>query len=426
MSDESGAVAVIFALALVPLLIVAGGAIDYTAAMYEKSVLQNAADAGVLAGATTARNAVGASDASWKQASASSSASVFQTNLSSRIRSDVVSQATSFSLGATTIDGALTISAQVPTSFLKLIGIKQINIAATSSASVSTKKFTDIHLVVDTSNSMGIGATVADQTALYNQTGCQVACHYNGGASHPDDLAVARSIGVTLRLDVVKQALTKALASLPTDGTTRVAVYSLGNTLTTTFPLSADIPGAINAVNALDLAQANAQGGTNIGYSLQQLASQLQTAGSGVAATSPSGVLILATDAIEDETIIYQSGGSNSWVADPNFVVNPVSVLDGSGFHFQTLNPANCQSVKDKGYNVFTLEVAYIIPRPVDSWYNTRLDFIRNTLLPTQVPDAMSQCASSPNQYLHAETSADIVTAMTRLIPANSGLRLTR
>jgi len=76
-SDDTGAIAVTFALMLIPLLLAIGAAIDYSRGQQFRSALQQAADSAALAGASAYVNAAAASTAT-TVANASMTASVTQ------------------------------------------------------------------------------------------------------------------------------------------------------------------------------------------------------------------------------------------------------------------------------------------------------------------------------------------------------------
>ncbi len=413
--NENGATAVLFGLSLVPLIIAIGAAVDYANAAKENALLTRAADAAVLFAVTEARDRIAEGDASWQEKAKTVALGAFAANAQGA--SNTARKATvSFSQTATGVSVTVDAASKVSTVFMRLMGKTSVPVAQAATATTQTARYIDIHLVVDNSPSMGIGATTTDQALIYNKVGCQVACHYKQSLTDVPSLAAARSTGAVLRVDVVKSALVNALSNIQADGRTRVAVHLLGNSLTTTFPLSADIAGAIKAVNAIELTNKAMDGGTNISNTLDQLNKKLARAGTGNSQSSPYGVVMLATDAVEDNTMVYlTSENTTIWTLDQNVTVTTPSMQDEGSTRFQTFDPAKCAPIKQKDYAMYTLEVAYLIPKPVPPIYNGRLNFIENALLPKRIPAAMSQCASSPGNYLHAETPNEINDAMKAL-----------
>ncbi len=79
-------------------------------------------------------------------------------------------------------------SAQVPTTFMAMTGLKNVTVTGTSSSSAATPKYLDFYLMLDVSGSMGLPSTNAEQTRLaainpdnYSQypNGCTFACHFS-------------------------------------------------------------------------------------------------------------------------------------------------------------------------------------------------------------------------------------------------------
>ena len=89
-------------------------------------------------------------------------------------------------------------------------------------------------------NINGIGADLENQTKLKNETGCSFACHYRLGSSFTNTIDVARSLGLNLRIDTVKDALTKMVSELNANkGNNKefqIAIYTFSNSLVEHLP----------------------------------------------------------------------------------------------------------------------------------------------------------------------------------------------
>jgi Flp pilus assembly protein TadG len=134
----SGNVAWIYALALVPLTVAAGGSIDFISVIDAKTALQNAIDAAVLAGA-------GANNSS------SVAATVFAAEPLSKFG---VAAAPTYAINAdTSFTGRVT--ASVPVHFLNIIGIQTIAISVTATAK-QTSSSTACILVLDRNASQAL------------------------------------------------------------------------------------------------------------------------------------------------------------------------------------------------------------------------------------------------------------------------------
>jgi Flp pilus assembly protein TadG len=127
---RSGNVAVIFALSLVPLLLAAGGAIDYLTVGKAKASLQNAIDSATLAGAGDNN-------------SATTAANFFAAQVSGGLIAAATPQFTVNSDNSFTG----TVNTPVTVQFMALLGITQINITASATANHSGTRTVCILLV---------------------------------------------------------------------------------------------------------------------------------------------------------------------------------------------------------------------------------------------------------------------------------------
>jgi Flp pilus assembly protein TadG len=417
LEDRRGGVAVLFAVAFVPLLLMTAGAIDYAQATKRRSLLQAAADSAVLAGVQRARADINGGVSQWNSDGVAAAQNIFFADAKSVPGASVSPPTIGIALNGGLITGTLSFSVKAPTSMLGMIGLPTITLGGAATATLSVKQYTDVHIVIDVSDSMGIGATVADQQTLFHAIGCQLACHYQSNT-----LPAARASGATLRIDVVKTAIAASLASIPQDGTTRVALYTFSNSLKNIFPLSSVISGAITAVKQLDITGDPFDGGTDSTYALDQLNPQLSQTGNGLTSSAPRGVVMLATDGVQDDEWL---DGSFNWGNDSNFVLDPVHLTDGYGVTFESFNASACSAIKSKGYTLMTLQTTYVVPNNVDPSYNTRLNYIKNTLSPL-IASNLSNCASTPGNYFQANLPNEISSAVSNMFASMISLRLTK
>ena len=141
--DRRGSVAQIFALALIPVAFMAGAAIDYTRSVAERSELQVAVDAAVLAGAKDA-----------SQTWTTTSANVFKAAYKGTASAGFMKDAQGAYVG--------TASASVPTTFVGIAGIQQIPIGVSGKAAGGNQADTSCILT------LGTGQPVADATLTFN------------------------------------------------------------------------------------------------------------------------------------------------------------------------------------------------------------------------------------------------------------------
>ena len=200
--NRRGNVAVISALAMLPMVAAAGCVIDYTTATTIKTKLQAAADAASLATVsinssviTTAKNMTGSGTVSGGSTYA---VNFFNANLTQAPENTGYTNLTPTATVARsnlTITATVSYTAQVPTYFMGLMGFKNIPLSGTSKASYTMPTFINFYLMLDVSGSMSFPSTTAEMYRLmavnpdnlhpsnsppnggYPQ-GCQFACHW--------------------------------------------------------------------------------------------------------------------------------------------------------------------------------------------------------------------------------------------------------
>ncbi|MGY2050246.1 TadE/TadG family type IV pilus assembly protein [Methylobacterium sp. JK268] len=435
-SDRGGNVVIIVAFALVPLLGSLGLATDYGLAVAIKNKLDHAADAASIAAIAAAQsyivNYTGTGDPTAGAVAAGKAQAQAQFNANT---AGIPGAAPTPTIVVT--PSGLNLSATVQYSFplstfaMRIFGTTTTTVSGSSTSTLAMPGFNNIYIVIDTSSSMGIGATLADQQTVYNATnGCAVACHYSGTT------ATARNAGATLRIDIAKQAVSAALNQMIATGNSsrfKVAIYTFSNQFTNVFPLSGNLQNAIAAVNGIDISNANYDGGTNATYSLAQLSSALPTAGTGLTSASPLGTVMLITDGVQDSDTKSLSG--SSWVDgyDSNFTpFNPCNQSNckkftqfASPIYVESLDPNACTSIKNKGNTLMTLNTTYIVPpsnlQSSNATLNSVFTYIQSYLL-SSISSNMSACASSSANAYTANTPAEINTAVTQMFQATGAL----
>jgi len=189
--DKSGNIAVIFAIALLPVLTAVGSAIDYSMATKMKAKLQSAADAASVAsisqkspGYTAAAAMTGNGSVTAGVADANN---VFDGNMSGVNGYTNLLRTSTVTKTAIRLTSNVQFSADVPTIFMKVVGYQKMTVTGTSSASGSLPPYLDFYLMLDVSGSMGLASTPGEQTRLAAvnpddrgnyPTGCAFACHF--------------------------------------------------------------------------------------------------------------------------------------------------------------------------------------------------------------------------------------------------------
>jgi Flp pilus assembly protein TadG len=318
------------------------------------------------------------------------------------------------------------------------------HVTRTSVASMggAPQNHVNIIVVIDNSESMGIGATEADQQIIYSKNGgCAFACHYLDKDTAPE----MRALGATLRIDAEKAAVDAALATLPTNATYRAAIYTMAENLARVAPLTSDIatlrqkvaPVAQNA-SSVDLAEDVGLGGngsTDFAGVMAQLraelsgmiaSGQMAAPGDGSSAQKAQGLVILVTDGIQNSF-----GNAKFTFYSPCAAPTCNDYVPGLA-RVQSLSSADCAGIKALGFRLMTLHADYLVPdqtkMPDATGHKGAFDAIQGYVA-AQSRSALAACASSPSDAFSASSPqqlADAVQSMVGAVARKSRLKLTR
>jgi Flp pilus assembly protein TadG len=190
-SDRRGNIAVIFAIACVPLISAFGCAVVYSLATRMKAKLQSAADAAGVA--SISENSPGYLAAAAMSGNGSVAAAVtdankvFDGNVSTTSGYTNLSRTSTVTKTGIKLTSNVTFSADVPVTFMKILGYQKITVTGSSSSSASFTPYLDFYLTLDVSGSMGLPSTPAEAVRMQNinpdnyvqyPTGCTLACHF--------------------------------------------------------------------------------------------------------------------------------------------------------------------------------------------------------------------------------------------------------
>ena len=415
--DRRANVAVVFALALIPLISLVGSAVDYSRATQLYAKLQAAADAasvGSIAKTAPAFIAAGSmsSDGPVPGGSADATA-IFNGNVAN------VSGYTLNGLNATVtrtgsvVTSSVTFDASIPTMFMSVIGFNQLTLHGTSASTVNMPQYVDFYLLLDNSPSMGVGATPADVQTMVNNTPdkCAFACHDLNDKNNYYDLA--RSLGVTTRMDVLRsatQSLMDTAASTETyPSQFRMAIYDFGASagsagLRNLFTLSASLSSAKTAAGNIDLMTVNGQnqnGDQDTAFSsiFPSINNAITSPGTGKP-SAPLKYLFFVSDGVADE--------SNAGCLKP---------LSGSSRCQSPLDSSLCTTIKNRGIKIAVLYTTYLA-LPTNAWYMQWIDpFNKGPYGPSpnsEIAKDMAACAS-PGLYFEVSPTEGISDAMNAL-----------
>ncbi len=437
-------VMMITAFALIPLTFATGMGVDYSQAMRLQTKVASVADAASLAAVTQPmmqKPMLTACDAARRTFIGQATglyglhldplvASQFTITITDTFASLPTVTVTCPTVGLTLLDvGAIPLTRVVKVdfrgtsdnSFARILGMATLPIAGTATAKTVKAPYIDIHLALDTSQSMGLAATDADALKLWNATkakngrGCQFGCH----ARDPNELysmeEIARmpDVNARLRVDVLRDATTDmidtAVASQGSNSNYQFAVYRIGKNagrygigVDRYVPLTGNLATVRSTVQSLDL---SANDGS-VGFGDTDLPT----------ATSFVLPFMNATSAGVDDGTTQPRARKFIFI-----VTDGVTDIEGNctfGHCTKVMDPATCDAYKQKGITVGVVYTTYI-PTKADptsmSSTDLREEYIKLVQpIASGIAPALQQCAS-PGWYFEASDGPTIHTAMQKL-----------
>jgi Putative Flp pilus-assembly TadE/G-like len=283
-------------------------------------------------------------------------------------------------------------SVDVPTAVLGLFGIPKLSINRSSSATNGLPAYIDFYLFLDNSPSMGVAATPADIRTMAANTPdqCAFACHDQSNANNYYNLA--RTLGVTLRIDVLRTATQRLMNTANTITTVpnqfRMSIQTFNTNVQSIWNLSPDLQGAQSAASAIDLMPVpyqnwNNDRDTDLSGIWSTMSSLIPSSEDGTSPASPQKVLFLVSDGVSDRAV-----GSNRII--------------------ETIDPSQCQTLKSRGVKIAVLYTTYL-PLPTNSFYNANVAPWSDTIGPS-----MASCAS-PGLYFEVSPTQGVDDAMNAL-----------
>ena len=455
---RSGAVSVLFAAAVVPLIMLVGLAFDFGYTLQAKTQLDLAADAAAMAAARTAAAAYVAGKGSSAAATLGQSAGSqwFASQAGQILNAQTNSIAGTYGVTQTGVNFSSTVSYTanvidvLPNFFNWTAHGGASTISGTATAQIAVNKFVTVDFLADNTSSMMIAATDTDaanmvtaaasyspQSAVPSGLGgvqCTFACHWTAtlapGTTYSNDYyGLSRKLGIQLRYDVVQSAMQTSITYLQTQegapNEFNVGVYAFvnpiypgtscapagtqpGNPLKTIYPEGLVDGGgaaaAIAAVKTVTTPVTDDCPDTNFAAAFNALAAVTTNSGTGNTSLDPQKSVIFISDGIEDDT-------------------SPQSIPNTEG----PINPAVCQVMKDKGYTVYVLYTTYS-SKPVNLPFGNigLVPYITGTASNDLIP-ALTACASGPNDIIVASSPADIQAGLNTLVnqAVGSATRLT-
>jgi Flp pilus assembly protein TadG len=444
--DRNANVAVVAALTMVPIIFLLGMTLDFTQALRKKEQLDAAADAAAIA-------AVRPAMLMQSDTVAQSTANAIFMSVANNIPGLVATPAPTITVTDSGLQRTVSVSYSAASlnNFPKvLVNTASWPIRGSATAQAASAPNMNFYLLMDDSPSMGIGATLTDINNLITATApakqpasssqnCGFACHetnisHDGGTK--DNLTLARNNNVTLRIDLVTNAVNQLLntwTNCPQSGisggvmqcmsalnntTYKSALYTFDtglNTLATlTSPTSAGTKVSNIALmsvlyqNCVTSSSCNTDYGTNIAGALSSLNGIMPTPGLGSnsAGDTPQEVVFLVTDGVEDKIV---SSCPNATFASNSRCQQP-------------LDTTTCTTIKNRGIKIAILYTEYLqlinlgpSQNITDSWY---MSWVNSYDGPTSATGRIAQnlqACASPGFFSDVTTGGDISTALTNL-----------
>ena len=391
--------AMMMGLTAVPIILSVGAGIDYGTANMAKSKLDAVADTSAL---SAVDHVAISGTAAAAQTAAQNTFTAEATNLHNVTISNVTATVTDATAGRTAV---VSYTATKTNLFMGLFGMPTTTITGQATAAAGLSTYIDFYLLLDNTPSMGVGATTSDINKMVSNTSdqCAFACHDTSNSSNYYNLA--KKLGVTMRIDVLKTATQSLMTSAENMETLpqqyRMAVYTFGAAaanaaLTNVVALTSNLSGAQSSINSIDLMTVNGQNqnsdqDTNYESVVPALGTAIPSPGPGTQA-SPQKVLFFVSDGVADE--------ANA---------NTCSEQTVSGGRCQEpINVKLCTAIKNRGIQIAVLYTTYL-PLPTNAWYNQYIAPFSGDISP-----AMESCAS-PGLFFAVSPTQGISEAMTAL-----------
>ena len=202
--NTRGNIAIITGVAALPLVAAIGCVVDYATATSAKTKLQAGADSATLAAVSVNSPIVANAKAMSPSNGAVSGGAAYLQNLftsNAPVSPAATIQSSSVTKNGMVVTATLSYTSQVPTSFLGVLGIRNITVSGSSTSSYTMPTYISFYMLLDVSGSMSFPSTAAEQTRLQAVNpdnmnpntpgsngypgGCTFACHFTRQGACP-------------------------------------------------------------------------------------------------------------------------------------------------------------------------------------------------------------------------------------------------
>lgn len=387
---RGGQFSIIFAIGSMVLIMGIGGAIDISSAQSHQKKLQNAVDSAALAAASYA---ISESNASPGQIKLKAKEAYLE-----NCKSENCTKGNPVTVNLD--NGKVTVLAELEyeTVLLQTIGMKKIPIIAQAESSYnpqSSQMHIDVYFMIDVSSSMSIADGFAEMSQLMANykpasnpiNGCAFACHEIYPGDTQTGAQIAQSLGIYTRNERVRDEVRRISEEIifESGGKSTISLMSYGTHfrgehISQTALKSGLDAGLSDVVYKVD--------GTYHDNSLPTLTSRLPDFGGEGTAENPKVIAVLVTDGVDNHK-------------------------DAAGVdHITAIKPTLCQPIKDRGIELFVMNVNY--PDPVLFQYNGSTA-AGVTAIYDQLQPALNACAS-PGRYYEGKFNKDVTDAFDQIL----------
>ena len=394
-ASENANVAMMFALAVLPLMACIGFATDYGIAVTYESDMKRSADVASVGAisigskgfeAALAQKELGRVFAAEEQARL-----LFMHNVAGKGDHTSLEMTPIVERKADRIVSTVEYTIKVPALFRAFYGEDNMEVRGRSVAEIEIAKAIDFYMLLDNTPSMGVGATQSDINKMVSNTKdqCAFACHQMDKTNNYYNLA--KSLGVKMRIDVVRTATQRLTETAETSRQKaeqyRMAVYSFGAKaetmgLTQVAALSSNMTQVRNQTASLDL--------MTIPY-----------------ANYFDDQLTAFDDTLKAMEKAIPKPGTGYGGDEPDKYMYCKKKTKGTRCQ-EPIDTKYCDKIKKNGVKIAVLYTTYL-PLPTNGWY-------RDWIMPfqNQIAPQMQACAS-PGLFFEVSPSQGIEAAMKAL-----------
>lgn len=412
--DTSGNFGMLTALLIVPIVTVAGISVDITNAMRVKSDLARAADIAAVGAVSTQSACIVAAMTTGKDGALpecqKTALNIFKGNYIQNVPDQAVTTTIAVSKNGGKFTSSVQFAAEIPTTFLRIIGKTTIPVAGTATGNYDATIYQNFYVLLDNSPSMGVAATPSDVATMVANTSdkCAFACHIVSTSGVEDMNSYynkAKKLGVTTRIDVVAQAAAKlmdtATATRQYTNQFGMAIYSFGTkaealgllevqSQTTNLAIAKTKAATVGLMSIPYQGYDNDQQ-TSFDSVFTDLGKKMGKGGVGADITDPQKILFFVSDGVGDS---YKPVGCTK-------------KLSGSRC-MEPIDTSFCDKVKAQNVRIAVLYTTYL-PLPTNGWYNTWIKPFQS-----EISTKMQACAS-PGLFFEVSPTQGISDAMNYL-----------